>query len=565
MSRPLTEADKQVFYRLRISTRLIERAGIVRVTSDESQTEFGARLDSEGGIAFPYFTLPNGLPRQRLTARIRQDPPGDAVRKYVSPFGDVRHLYFAPVNEMWAEDKSTPAMIVEAEKSALAITRWAEDHDYPLIVIALGGCWNWRGRIGKTVDENGARIDEKGPLPDLEICRGRCTYLLFDANVHPLSAEYRPSVHKAREELIKTLQEINADPRVLELPPQPKNSPINGPDDYLAGFSDAVFFELFENVKRREAATAIEIYDSREEFENTPEPTFSISGFLQDYSVTAIAGLSGHGKTWVTLALIRALLFGPGKLWELFGVTSRAEKVIYLIPEASRSTFKQRLKVMGLYEEIGERLFVRTLTKGPALPLTDATLLRDVKHAHLVCDTAIRFMQATDENSASEAAKGLSEDFFAIQRAEARTILALFHSPKSFSGQNSMSLENMIRGSSEFGAMLSSAWGIKQIDAVTNSIHVENLKSRDFSPCHPFELIGRPYIDETGDFRLLNRECDRLEALQRSNEQRAVSKDKNVNTRRRVVRQRPQYHQPGNRRAIRRTQHRHYGGHRLQV
>ena len=81
--------------------------------------------------------------------------------------------------------------------------------------------------------------------------------------------------------------------------------------------------------------------------------------------MTAIAGLSENGKTWVSLNLAAALLFGPGRLWDFFEVAERAEKVIYLIPEASRATFKTRLKLMGLYDEIGKRLFVRTLHQGP--------------------------------------------------------------------------------------------------------------------------------------------------------------------------------------------------------
>jgi 5S rRNA maturation endonuclease (ribonuclease M5) len=271
----------------------------------------------------------------------------------------------------------------------------------------------------------------------------------------------------------------------------------------------------------------VEVFDTRREFDETAEPTFSIDGFLQDYAVTAIAGLSGNSKTWVALSTVKGLLFGPGKLWDLFDVPDRAKKVIYLIPEASRSVFKKRLLLMGLYDEIGQRLFVRTMTKGPTLPLADPALLREMKNAHVVCDTAIRFMKATDENSASEAAQGLSEDFFTMLRAEARTIAGLFHSPKSFTNQNSMSLENMIRGSGEFGAVLATGWGIRQIDKAMNTIHVENIKDRDFKACAPFELQGRPYIDETGDFQLLNRpgDCGELNLV---NEKRAEQKGDRV-------------------------------------
>jgi hypothetical protein len=250
------------------------------------------------------------------------------------------------------------------------------------------------------------------------------------------------------------------------------------------------------------------LFDTLNEFENTSEPTFSIKDFLQDYAVNAIAGLSGHGKTWVSMNIANALLFGPGLLWDLFEVTERAEKVIYLIPEASRATFKKRLQLTKLYDEIDKRLFVRTLTKGPAVELTDRALLHAAKGAHVICDTAIRFMKAVDENSASEAAQGLSDDFFALQRAEAKSIIPLFHSPKSFAGQKVMTLEGMIRGTTEFGAVLATAWGIRQIDKDTNTIHVQNLKDRDFQSCGPFQVIGRPFIDQEGSFRIHRRPGD---------------------------------------------------------
>lgn len=136
-------------------------------------------------------------------------------------------------------------------------------------------------------------------------------------------------------------------------------------------------------------------------------------------------------------------------------------------------------------------------------------------------------LNVKDENSASEAAKGLSEDFFALIRAGAKSVLALFHAPKSFSAQSSMSLESMIRGSSEFGAMLAAAWGIKQIDPATNTVHIENLKARDFDPCQPFELVGRPAIDETGDFQLFTQPGD-CEELRRANVKRADGRDDRV-------------------------------------
>ena len=236
--------------------------------------------------------------------------------------------------------------------------------------------------------------------------------------------------------------------------------------------------------------------------------TFAIQGFLQSEAINALAGLSGNGKTWVALSLVRALLYGPGKLWDYFEVPKRFERVIYLIPESMRGPFKQRLKLMGLYEEIGKRLFVRTLNMGKAPALDDKRLLVAAKKAAVFLDTGVRFMNVADESNAVEIAEGLSNDMMGLLRAEADNVNPLFHSPKGFRKDSEMSLEGMIRGSSELGAVLATAWGIKQIDASSNIIHLENLKPRDFEPCGPFQLIGRPSIDQTGDFLLFKKPGD---------------------------------------------------------
>lgn len=290
------------------------------------------------------------------------------------------------------------------------------------------------------------------------------------------------------------------------------------------------------------------LFDNFSEYENAPPLRFAIENFIQENSVTAIAGLSGNAKTWIALSIIRALLVGPSKLWGLFNVLSRSERVIYLIPESAIGPFKHRLQLMGLFDEVRTgRLLTRTLSKGPAPSLQDPRLLAAARDADIVCDTGIRFMSSMEsENSANEAAKGLSEDLFALQRAQARTINVLFHSPKSFGSQNSMTLENMIRGSGEFGAALATAWGIKQIDRTTNTVHIENLKARDFEACGPFEIIGRPYIDDTGDFALHKspNECgslaDEQPELNSANASKKASRAANIELVRRWVDEDPE-------------------------
>ncbi len=242
------------------------------------------------------------------------------------------------------------------------------------------------------------------------------------------------------------------------------------------------------------------LFHSYEEIINAPAARFAIDGFLQEEGITLIGGLAGHGKTLCMLAMVRALLEG-GKLFHHFAVTKPAERVIYLIPEAGLGPFSARLKTFHLQQHIrDERLYCRTLSAPHQLALTDPRLLSAVKGANVFLDTAIRFMVG-DENSAAEQ-KVFAETLFSLQRAGARTITGAHHSPKSFGKDSFMTLENVLRGSGDIGAMLTTCWGLSQVDAASNRIYIQNVKARDFSPCESFVIEGRPSLDETGFFGL---------------------------------------------------------------
>jgi len=129
-------------------------------------------------------------------------------------------------------------------------------------------------------------------------------------------------------------------------------------------------------------------------------------------------------------------------------------------------------------------------------------LLEAANGADVFLDTAIRFMTG-DENNASEQ-KQFADTLFNLQRAGARTITGAHHSPKSFGKDTYMALENVLRGAGDIGAMLATCWGLSQIDADATRIFVQNVKVRDFQPCQPFIIQGRPSIDQTGYFELTN-------------------------------------------------------------
>ena len=198
------------------------------------------------------------------------------------------------------------------------------------------------------------------------------------------------------------------------------------------------------------------------------------------------------------LSMVRALL-EQGKLFTKFQATRAANRVLYLIPEAGIGPFSARLRTFRLMDYVGERLFVRTLSAKTPLTLADPRL-EAAEGADVFLDTAIRFMSG-DENNAAEQ-KIFADSLFALQQAGARTITGAHHSPKNFSKETVMTLENVLRGSGDIGAMLVTAWGLKQVDAASNSIYIANVKPRDFQPCEPFIIQGRPSLDQTGYFEV---------------------------------------------------------------
>jgi AAA domain/DnaB-like helicase N terminal domain/Homeodomain-like domain len=245
------------------------------------------------------------------------------------------------------------------------------------------------------------------------------------------------------------------------------------------------------------------IFHTYQEFETAPPLRFAIDGFLQESGVTLIGGLSGHGKTLLMLAMAKALLeelplFGH----ELFTVPRPARRVLYLIPESSLGPFWSRLQLFRLQEHVrSDRLLVRTLSSRGQVSLGDPRLLKAVEGADVFLDTAVRFMDGSENDV--EGARPFADTLFRLLNAGARSITGAHHAPKGFEGQDYMTLENILRGSGDLGAMLCTCWGVRQIDVARNQLYIQNVKPRDFQPCASFILEGRPHLDVTGQFKMI--------------------------------------------------------------
>ena len=241
----LNDRDVQMFASIRVQIELLEEAHIERVSDTDARERFGVQgqvSKDMAGIVFPYHSYVTG---HRVTARVRRDNPefeGDKPKnKYISAYGDGRHLYFPPDARQKLQELSTPIVLVEAEKSVLALTAWARRASAAVIPVGMGGCWGWRGRIGKTEGINGERVDVEGPLPDMAVCDARTVYVMLDSN-----AASNSKVQAARNALVRELVRRGCTVRLCHLP---EESGINGPDDYVGARGDDALARILDGAR----------------------------------------------------------------------------------------------------------------------------------------------------------------------------------------------------------------------------------------------------------------------------------------------------------------------------
>lgn len=159
----------------------------------------------------------------------------------MSAYGDRKHLYFPPGAGDLLSDIRAPIVLVEAEKSALALTDWCRRTNRKMLPVATGGAWGWRGRVGKVANEKGWRVDEVGPITDLDYVDNRECIVLFDTN-----ATTNANVQAACASLIRELQRRECRVLLAELP---QIEGINGPDDYIGAEGDAAIGNLLDAAK----------------------------------------------------------------------------------------------------------------------------------------------------------------------------------------------------------------------------------------------------------------------------------------------------------------------------
>jgi hypothetical protein len=130
---------------LSIPATTLQAAKLRSLTDPEARDVLGLhRAGDHSGLYFPYYSPQTG---KRVGGRIRLNHT-KGHGKYISEPG-CRYLYFPPIPKDYLTDISAPVVLVEAEKSALAISALASRAGIRLLPIATGGCWGWRRTIDK--------------------------------------------------------------------------------------------------------------------------------------------------------------------------------------------------------------------------------------------------------------------------------------------------------------------------------------------------------------------------------------------------------------------------------
>jgi KaiC/GvpD/RAD55 family RecA-like ATPase len=282
----------------------------------------------------------------------------------------------------------------------------------------------------------------------------------------------------------------------------------------------------------------VDISDWRSQFRSVGEMEdgpidMIIDGALQE-GTCFIGANPGDGKTLVALAFAKAICTGT----PLFGIPQfyvrQPRTVIYLIPESRDRAFRKRCEAFHLPND-KMKFMARTISAGVSLELSDPRLLEAVRQTKAVVflDTASRFMKGSDENAAAQN-RQLVNDVIALLAAGAVCVILVHHATKAAkANQERMTLENMLRGTSDFGAMCDQAYGIrKDMNLYSNGngsmeLELVSLKDREqiggltsirLAASHKSkekaDEFPVSYINETGNFRVVSdSETSRREVL----------------------------------------------------
>lgn len=230
-----------------------------------------------------------------------------------------------------------------------------------------------------------------------------------------------------------------------------------------------------------------------------------------------LCGAAGDGKSLLALSIVKALTTGE-RLMGKWAVLERTP-VIYMIPESSGRAFKKRCRAFGIPDD-SHWFNCRTISEGRTIMLDDPILKEAVKELKpvLVLDTLPRFNEGGDENDAASNKK-LVDDITELRALGVVAIICIHHSTKEAKKNGKDTLENVVRGTGDLGAMCDLVYYLRRDDIVfrdgdgPHECEVKCKKGRDLEEhTRPFKFaasyknsLGKivRYTNESNDLHIV--------------------------------------------------------------
>jgi hypothetical protein len=253
-------------------------------------------------------------------------------------------------------------------------------------------------------------------------------------------------------------------------PPKPPKSQEQILQEKMADMQKQQWWTAFRGVGELEGNGTVKMY---------------IENFLPE-GVTLISGLPKEGKSWLALAIAKALTTGEPLFGQRGYEVPEIIPVLYLAAESGDGALKLRCKRFGITED-KTKFIARTLSQGPMFGLDRPEIesaIRALRPA-IVLETLIRFNDGSDEDDATENRK-LAEAIFRLIGLGARAVIGIHHSRKDLNKANPTK-EAAVRGSGDGLAMVDAVWLVMQDERLfqagkgPNEIDVVGW-GRDFNP-----------------------------------------------------------------------------------
>lgn len=397
------DGANEALAKFKIPRELLEAAHVQHLTDSQVREALGVhgRTDQNlSGIVFPYRHPRDG---RVVSHRVRLDVPIDG-QKYLSAQG-CRALFFAPVEGKELGDTSIPVVIVEAEKSALALSALASRHGRKLLAVATGGVWGWKRKTGTELQPDGAREPVSGPSPSLDwiIWKGRKVTIAFDSNIAG-----RRDLEKARRDFAVELSGRGAHVLIASVP---RRDEINGPDDLIAVDGDATALEMIDKAELFTAAKPGAVLRCFSDI--VPKALRWLwPGRIPLGKLTLLIGDPGLGKSLLTADIASRITRGA-----FFPDTATCESgsVIFLSAEDDPAdTIRPRLDAAGAdvsrvhtLEAVRVQLTDGSLTEKPFNLETDVAALEEAVREHpgvrlIVIDPISAYLGGVDSHSNAE-------------------------------------------------------------------------------------------------------------------------------------------------------------------